>query len=76
MDSKIDPIITMPTGFKTEIFLITGSIDITLSEDSSVMTLYYQSAPECTETAVRSNARSIIPIKMVLIIFIFTIQLR
>lgn len=80
INRQIYSIITMPTGFKTEFILATDPVDITLSADSHIIKLYHQKAPVCNESALRNNARSIIPINqikmvlMILIIFLIFIQ--
>jgi len=65
---QIDTAITMPTGFKTEIILMGGQVDITLSDDSRIITLYNEHAPACSGGAIRNHARSIIPIHPILMI--------
>lgn len=68
----IDSTITMPRSFQTEFLLSIGQVDITLSDDSHIINLYYQRAPQCNGRAIRNNAKSLITIyqiKFVLIIF-------
>lgn len=72
-NTKIDSIVTMPTGFKTELSLMGGFVDISLSKDSRVITLYNQNAPSCSGEAERNNGNSIIlvnHIKMLFIVFL------
>jgi hypothetical protein len=69
----IDSIINMPTGFRTELIFMGGTVVITLSSDSRVIELSNQNAPVCSGSALRSNAksiRSINHITMLLIIFL------
>lgn len=70
-DSKIDSIITMPTGFQTEISLMGGLVDLTLSEDSRTITLSNQRAPDCSGHALRNDSTSMKSINSWKIMFIF-----
>jgi hypothetical protein len=72
-DPRIDSSITVPKGFKTQIILMGGPVDITLSEDSRTISLYNYHFPECNGGAIRNHAksiRSIDPILMFISIFI------
>ena len=55
-DRLVDSTITMPTGFKTDILLMGGTVDVVLSADSRTMKLYNENFPICNGGALRSSA--------------------
>ena len=63
-----DSTITMPSGFQIEIFLMGGPIDLTLSEDSRIITLYNSNVPACSGRAIRNHSNVIRPMTMMSII--------
>ncbi|CAF0727153.1 unnamed protein product [Rotaria sp. Silwood1] len=50
----IDTTISLPTSFKTAVYLFGGLIDVKLSSDSRIIDVSNQAAPQCSGSAIRS----------------------
>lgn len=71
--------IVMPTGYLTQLFFLGNYIQITLSQDSQVISMQNPNFPQCSDSARRSNANSILTahinttlVFLSVVLFIFT----